>query len=449
MHGSGDTIVAIATAAGRGGVGIIRVSGPRAHAIAAQFSKKKLVPRLATFGKFRDANGEIIDDGLLLFFPAPNSFTGEAVLELQVHGSPIALNQLLNRCVELGARLAQPGEFSQRAFLNHKIDLTQAEAIADLISAQTVGAARAAVRSLQGEFSSRVASLQQKLIHLRVYIEAALDFPEEEIDFLADPQILQQASALEKELEQVSLAARCGQRLRDGLHLVILGQPNAGKSSLLNALAGHDRAIVTAQAGTTRDVLREALDFDGLPVQIVDTAGIRDTFDPIEREGVRRALAELEHADHALLLVDACRPNDIDSLREKIPASMNHTTVYNKCDLLSAAQISELKKTALNDSVFISAKMGSGLDALRSHIRNLAGISASLDGTFSARTRHLIALERTTNFVNSAKRALSSRQAELAADDLRRAQDALSEITGEHTADDLLGAIFGSFCIGK
>ena len=442
-----DTIAAIASAPGAAGVGVLRVSGSLVPAIAQTMLGRAPRPRHAHFATFRDAQGEPIDHGLLLHFPAPASYTGEHVLELQGHGSAVLLDALLRRVCELGARLARPGEFTERAFLNGKLDLAQAEAVADLIAARSQAGARAALRSMEGVFSQRVDALLQALIALRVHIEAAFDFPEEEIDFLADPAIAQQLDGLRAELAELLREAQRGLRLNDGLRVAIVGRPNAGKSSLLNALAGSERAIVTSIAGTTRDVLRESVALDGVALELADTAGLRDTDDEVEREGVRRAHGELARADAALLVTDAEHATADLALFDALPAGTERVVLVNKIDLACAAAHSETR-----DGIrwlWASAKTGAGLDALREHLKQLAG-AGSGEGVFSARRRHVLALEAVHGHLDHTAHALASTRAgELAAEELRQAQHALGEITGTYTSDDLLGAIFGSFCIGK
>ena len=473
------TIAAIATPAGRGGIGVVRVSGPLALEMATRFLGKSAKPRFAHRCRFRDRQGELIDDGLLLAFAGPKSFTGEDVIELQAHGSPVVLARLLRRCIELGARQALPGEFSERAYLNDKLDLAQAEAVADLIAAGSESAARAAMRSLDGEFSRRVDALARQLIELRVYIEAAIDFPEEEIDFLRTDEVRTRFAAIELTLHELLEGARRGQRLRDGLHVVILGAPNVGKSSLLNALAGHDRAIVTAIPGTTRDLLREPIDVDGLPLTIVDTAGLRDTLDEVEMEGIARAEREAGRADLVLWVVgpesrdaglgtrDPEGHGSPDSslrmsgqetfdttpiaapgsgLGSRVPGPVLH--VHNKLDLTGGEPRTEHRADGVH--VFLSAKTGAGLDLLRRALLDHAGLGEGSGGDFSARARHVDALERTREQLASARaHALELGQGELAAEDLRLAHEALGEIVGRYRSDDLLGAIFSSFCIGK
>ncbi|AIF46367.1 tRNA uridine-5-carboxymethylaminomethyl(34) synthesis GTPase MnmE [Dyella japonica] len=442
-----DTIAAIASAPGAAGVGVLRVSGPAVPGIAAELLGRDPDPRRAHFTAFRERQGELIDRGLLLYFPAPASYTGEHVLELQGHGSPVLLDALLRRVCAMGARLARPGEFTERAFLNGKLDLAQAEAVADLIAARSQAGARAALQSMEGAFSRKVHDLLQALIALRVHIEAAIDFPEEEIDFLADPAIMQQLEALRAQLADLLREAQRGVRLNDGLRVAIIGRPNAGKSSLLNALAGSDRAIVTDIAGTTRDVLRESLNLDGIALELADTAGLRETDDPVEREGVRRAHGELARADVALLVTDAQHAEHDLALLGDLPPSVERIVLVNKIDLDSHAARYEVRSDAI--WVWASAKTGAGLDALRDHLKQLAG-AGSGEGAFSARRRHVLALEQVAAHLGLADEVLrATRAGELAAEELRQAQHALGEITGTYTSDDLLGAIFSSFCIGK
>ncbi len=442
-----DTIAAIATAAGPGGVGIIRISGAKTREIAQAFYARAIRHRHAHFSSFRDADGVEIDHGLLLFFQAPHSFTGEDVLELQVHGSPIALNMLLRRCFQLGARHARAGEFTERAFLNHKLDLAQAEAVADLITAQSEAAATAAVRSLDGEFSRHIEHILRELTELRTYIEALIDFPDEEIDFSQDAQITRRSARLTALLSVVAAKAQFGVRLRDGLYVVIIGPPNAGKSSLLNALAQSDRAIVTAIAGTTRDVLREQITLNGVPVTLVDTAGLRDSADAIEAEGIRRAHTEIMRADLALVLIGADQVEfAFTELEASLPDSLKRLRVLNKSDLALAGQ----RKKHSGDLHAISTKTGAGLAELCSAILQHTGSNRDTStGSFSARARHVQALAAVQQHLAIAQSWLAAGHAELAAEELRLAQNTLSEITGAFTADDLLGKIFSSFCIGK
>ena len=451
-----ETIAAIATAQGRGGVGIVRISGPLASTAAQAITARALTPRYAHYGPFRDAEGEVIDEGLALYFPGPNSFTGEDVLELQGHGGPVVLDMLLQRCVQLGCRLARPGEFSERAFLNDKLDLAQAEAIADLIEASSAQAARNALRSLQGAFSLRVNDLTEKLISLRIYVEAAIDFPEEEIDFLADGHVLAMVDKVRAELSTVLKEAGQGALLRDGMNVVIAGRPNAGKSSLLNLLAGREAAIVTDIAGTTRDVLREHIHIDGMPLHVVDTAGLRDTEDHVEKIGVERALKAIGEADRVLLVVDATAPEADDPFAlwpeflEQRPDPAKVTLIRNKADL-SAEPISMTTSVDGHVTISLSAKTeGAGLELLREHLKACMGYEQTAESSFSARRRHLEALRQACGYLDHGREQLTLAGAgELLAEDLRHAQQALGEITGAFSSDDLLGRIFSSFCIGK
>jgi tRNA modification GTPase len=448
MVTAGDTIAALATPAGAGGVGVLRVSGPRAARIAEQILGHAPRPRYAHYTPLRDAEGAILDRGLVLFFPHPNSYTGEHVLELHAHGSPVVLKLLLERLYQMGARPARPGEFSERAFLNGKIDLTQAEAVADLIASRSEAAARAAMRSLDGEFSQAVRRLLEGLVQLRVHIEAAMDFAEEEIDFLADPQLLAELSDLRQSVARLLLDARRGLLLRDGLHAVIIGRPNVGKSSVLNALARSDRAIVTPLPGTTRDILREELAFDDIALTLVDTAGLRDSDDLIEREGMRRALAELARADVVLLITDSMHVADDRSLLDNAPQRATRIIVHNKIDLVGNLPKHEM--VADETRLWISALTGDGLDLLRHELKRLAGHADGGDGSHSARARHVTALVTVSEHLAGAERALVSTKAgELAAEELRAAQRELGSLTGDFSSDDLLGAIFANFCVGK
>ncbi|APE30888.1 tRNA uridine-5-carboxymethylaminomethyl(34) synthesis GTPase MnmE [Halomonas aestuarii] len=448
-----DTITALATPPGRGGVGIIRVSGPACETIAEAVLGHCPAPRQAHYGPFRGAR-EVIDEGIALFFTGPHSFTGEDVLELQGHGGPVIMDLLLERCVQLGARLARPGEFSERAFLNDKLDLAQAEAIADLIEASSRGAAENALRSLQGEFSRRVETLVQRLIELRMYVEAAIDFPEEEIDFLADGHVAGKLAGIQSDLAEVRAAAGQGALMREGMSVVIAGRPNAGKSSLLNALTEQDTAIVTDIEGTTRDVLREHIHLDGMPLHVIDTAGLRDTPDAVEKIGVARAWEEIEKADRVLLMVDAATTDAIDPMaiwpefvaRLQDPSRL--TLVRNKID--ASHESPGLDTSTERPVIRLSAKSGAGVDSLKEHLKSVMGFAATTEGRFSARRRHLDALDRADSALRNGEAQLAGHGAgELLAEDLRDAQQALGEITGEFSADDLLGEIFGSFCIGK
>jgi tRNA modification GTPase len=449
-----DTIAAIATATGRGGVGIIRVSGKNVLSIAQSIVKNSLKPRQAHYCDFYSADNQIIDQGLAIFFPNPHSFTGEDVLELQGHGGPVVLDMLLNTVLKLGARLAKPGEFSERAFLNDKIDLAQAEAIADLIDASTEQAARNALHSLQGVFSKRIHELVEALIQLRIYVEAAIDFPEEEIDFLTDGKIQKDLLDIETQLTKIFQEAKQGTLVRDGMRLVIAGKPNAGKSSLLNALSGRDSAIVTPIAGTTRDVLREHIHIDGMPLHIADTAGLRESPDQVEQIGIERAWQEIEQADRILLVVDA-NQNSITDIDYLWPESVNKIDkskiilIRNKVDL-SQENTGIIKTKNGQEHINISAKHHHGIDDLRSYLKSIMGFQQTNESGFTARRRHLDALQRAYDFIQQGKIQLKTYAAgELLAEDLRQAQNALSEITGEFTPDDLLGRIFSSFCIGK
>ena len=444
-----DTIAAVATPPGRGGVGIVRISGPDVPALAQALLGKLPPPRHARLQVFRDAGRRAIDEGLALYFPAPHSFTGEPVLELHGHGGPVVMGLLLARVLELGARAARPGEFSERAFLNDKLDLAQAEALADLIDSGTAEAARAALRSLAGEFSDRIRGLVEALIELRMYVEAAIDFPEEEIDFLGDGEVQRRLARLEDAFDAVAAKARQGRLLREGMTLVIAGRPNAGKSSLLNVLAGHDAAIVTAIPGTTRDVLREHIQIDGMPLHVIDTAGLHDSADLIEQEGIRRAWREIENADRVLLVIDdevGLAAAD-QAILAQLPAALPHTLVYNKIDLTHRAPEREEHPQA---EIALSAHSGAGLDLLREHLKTCMGYTGETQDGFIARRRHLDALARARAHLDTGKTVLLRDQAgELLAEELRRAQQALGEITGEVSSDELLGRIFSSFCIGK
>jgi tRNA modification GTPase len=443
--------VAAATPPGRGGVGVVRVSGPRTPEIAATLVGELPVARHATLAQFLDATGDPIDVGLALFFPAPQSYTGEHVFELQGHGGPVIVEALVDRCVQLGARRARPGEFTERAFLNGKIDLAQAEAVADLIDAGSRDAARAAMRSLQGEFSSMVEGLTDALIDLRTYVEAAIDFPEEEVDFLGDEELHERLATVRGHFDGVAAAAGQGRLLRDGMTVVLAGRPNSGKSSLLNRLAGYDAAIVTAIPGTTRDILRERIDIDGLPLHVLDTAGLRDSDDVVEREGVRRASAEMSRADRVLFVIDTSDDplgKAFDEERARLPDDVPVTLVFNKIDLGSGVPLADTWSGP--PRINVSAVSGTGLDLLRSHLKDCVSFQTAGSGSVSARRRHMEALARARECVESAARQLEqSRAGELVAEDLRAAQRALDEITGVFTAEDLLGRIFGSFCIGK
>lgn len=444
-----DTIAAIATPPGKGGIGIVRISGPRVPDIIQALFQKQLPPRRAELLPFRNAEGQILDRGIALFFQAPNSYTGEDVLELQGHGGPVVLNMLLQHILQLGARLARPGEFTERAFLNDKMDLTQAEAVIDLIESSSEQGVKAAARSLEGAFSSAVQRLLGSLIQLRMYIEAALDFPEEEIDFLSDRQLHENLASLRKDVENVLTSAHQGRLLKEGLNVVILGRPNAGKSSLLNRLAGRDSAIVTEIAGTTRDVLREHIHLDGLPLHIIDTAGLRESGDLIEQEGVKRAWQEVGKADRVLLLVDnrlGIGPEE-EKVLERIPASLPVDIIHNKLDL--TAETPFIRNAPRGVEVGLSVKTGEGWQLLIEHLKQSVGFEQTAENQYSARSRHIDAIKAVKKHIEEAHQQLAGGAGELAAEEMRLAQEALSRVTGEFSSDDLLGEIFSSFCIGK
>jgi tRNA modification GTPase len=457
-------IAAIATAPGRGAVGIVRVSGASVASVIESVCGRALKPREATYLPFRAADGSAIDQGLAIHFPAPNSFTGEDVLELHAHGGTVVLQLLLARCLEAGAaiglRVAEPGEFTERAFLNDKIDLAQAEAIADLIDASTEAAARSASRSLSGEFSDEIHALREALIQLRMLVEATLDFPEEEIDFLEQSNARGQLDALVRTLAGVMQRARQGALLREGIKVVIAGQPNAGKSSLLNALAGAELAIVTPIPGTTRDVVSQTIQIEGVPLHVIDTAGLRESDDHVEKIGIERAWGQIESADAVLFLRDLTRAQKPDyvagdaviarTLAERLPASVPVIEVWNKADIAGPHPSLPLAADAAKDALPLSAKTGAGLDGLRRKLLEVAGWQAAPEGVYIARERHVQALRRVDEHLAEARAHLAHAQAlELLAEELRLAQNALNEITGEFTSDDLLGVIFSSFCIGK
>ncbi|TDR14149.1 tRNA uridine-5-carboxymethylaminomethyl(34) synthesis GTPase MnmE [Marinomonas communis] len=449
-----DTIVAQATAPGRGGVGIVRLSGAKSLEIAKTIIGFEPTPRHAHYVPFKDTEGEQLDMGIALYFPGPNSFTGEDVFELQGHGGPVIIDMLLSRCMALGARLARPGEFSERAFLNDKMDLTQAEAIADLIDSSSEQAAKCALRSLQGAFSKRIDELVEALIHLRIYVEAAIDFPEEEIDFIGDGKVAADLEDIRNKLHGVMKEANQGALLREGMSVVIAGRPNAGKSSLLNALSGKESAIVTSIEGTTRDVLREHIHIDGMPLHIIDTAGLRDSPDEVERIGIQRAWEEIHKADRILLMVDSQSvdsndPNEIwPEFMGQLKSRDHLTLVRNKVDLTQ-------ENTGYEDInglpvISLSAKTNDGVEALKTHLKSIMGFDSTTEGGFIARRRHIEALQKANRFLDAGFEQLHGYGAgELLAEDLKEAQEALSEITGAFTSDDLLGRIFGSFCIGK
>lgn len=450
-----DTIAAVATAAGRAGVGIVRISGPKARSLARKLLRFDPRPRHAHFAVFHALDGQELDQGIALFFPAPNSFTGEDVLELQGHGGPVILDLLLANALHAGARMARPGEFSERAFLNDKLDLAQAEAIADLIDSSSEQAARCALRSLQGEFSRQVEALVEALTRLRIYVEAAIDFPEEEIDFLADGKVAADLTGIRARLDSLLAGARQGTLMQEGMNVVIAGRPNAGKSSLLNALAGREAAIVTAVEGTTRDVLRERIHIDGMPLHIIDTAGLRESSDEVERIGIERAWQEIRQADRILLLADASlTPADESEALwpefvHQLPARAPITVIRNKIDL-TGETVGQTANPHGEPVIRLSAQDHRGLEALRDHLKACMGYQPEGEGGFTARRRHLEALEKARDFLLQGAQQLDGMGAgELLAEDLRAAQEVLGEITGAISSDELLGRIFSSFCIGK
>ena len=445
-----DTIAAQATPSGKGGIGVIRVSGTHVKTISEGIIGSLPIARIAKFTKFTDGDQVAIDQGLALYFPAPNSFTGEDVLELQGHGGPVVMNLLLTRVIELGARLARPGEFSERAFLNNKMDLSQAEAVADLIESASTQAARSAMRSLSGEFAKRVNDITESLIASRVYIEAAMDFPEEEIDFLKDSRIVEDLECLQGKLSDLLRQAGQGALLREGVNLVFAGRPNAGKSSLMNRLTGKETSIVTDIAGTTRDVIDEHVHMDGIPVRLVDTAGLRDSEDILEKEGVRRAVNEITDADYILVVVDLfAHRNDLAShvseLMASLPDEIKKLVVLSKSDLCDP-----MEDNLAIEHITVSAKTGEGINLLKQRLKSGIGYDPGSEGTFMARTRHLHALQQTILSLESGLSGFKVNKAgELLAEELRYCQRSLGEITGEFTSDDLLGKIFSSFCVGK
>lgn len=450
-----DTIVAQATPPGRGGVGIVRISGPLARQVAQQLLGKLPQPRVADYCSFLNSDGSELDQGIALFFNNPNSFTGEDVLELQGHGGPIIVDMLIKRILQIdGIRTARPGEFSERAFVNDKIDLAQAEAIADLIDATSEQAAKSAVQSMKGEFSNHINALVEALIRLRIYVEAAIDFPEEEIDFLSDGKVLNDLNAIIEHIATLSRQARQGSLLREGMRVVIAGRPNAGKSSLLNALSGQDLAIVTDIAGTTRDVLREHIHIDGMPLHIIDTAGLRESPDKIEQIGIERAWQEINQADRILFMVDSTETNHSDPHKiwpefvNKLPSGIGLSVIRNKADISGDIAGESVDN---NYPIFnISAKTGAGVVELKAHLKECMGYQSVTEGSFMARRRHIEAIEHATRHIDIGKEQLVGFNAgELLAEELRIAQNYLSEITGEFTPDDLLSRIFTSFCIGK
>lgn len=443
-----DTIAAIATPPGQGGVGIVRVSGTQVISIAKAILGHCPQPRIAEYLSFNDDTGSVIDKGIALYFKQPNSFTGEDVLELHGHGGQVVLDLLLQQTIKHGARIARAGEFSERAFLNEKIDLAQAEAIADLIAAESEDAARAAIRSLKGEFSASIHTLVEQLIQLRMYVEAALDFPEEEIDFLADKAVSEKLYAINSQVTSVFESAKQGCLLKEGMTVVIAGKPNAGKSSLLNQLAQSETAIVTDIPGTTRDVLREHIQIDGLPLHVIDTAGLRESEDVIEQEGVKRAWKEIEKCDRLLYVIDSqtkeALPEDIN---KQIPEATGISVVFNKTDL--SGEENRVVEKDNKTEIYLSASSGEGIDLLRRHLKQCMGYERHSEGQFIARRRHITALNNASNYLKKASQCLKNNTGELLAEELKLAQNELSSITGEFSSEDLLGRIFADFCIGK
>lgn len=444
----GGTIVALATPPGRAGVAIIRMSGKAAYEIASKLSQQvHFEPRVATYTTISKPLGELIDKTIVIYFKAPHSFTGEDIIEIHAHGAPVLLDSIIQECICQGARLAEPGEFSERAFLNGKMDLAQAEAIADLIASHSLTAAKMALRTLQGDFSNYIKKLSQDIIQLRLFVEAAIDFPEEEIDFFSDGKVSASLAGLITTLEEVKATAKQGALMREGLSIVIAGKPNAGKSTLINHLAGREVAIVTEVAGTTRDVMREYITIDDLPVHIIDTAGLRESNDVVEKEGIRRAWLEVEQADCILLITDINDLSDADNLgttiEERVVKNVPIIRIFNKIDMQNKRPEQE------GNSIYLSAKTGIGIDLLKNAIKSAVGFQAT-EGKFLARRRHLLALDKANTYLLAGKTQLMTTKAfELLAEDLRLAHLALCEITGEFSSDDLLGEIFSSFCIGK
>ena len=447
VNNKADTIAAIATASGSGGIGVVRVSGPAAQSIATEVLGHCPKPRFAAYLPFLDADGQLIDRGIAIYYAAPNSYTGEDVLELQAHGGPALMQILLSHCLSLGARQAAPGEFTRRAYLNDKMDLAQAEAVADVINAATTEAAKSAMRSLSGEFSNRINQLLTRLIELRMYVEACLDFPEEEIDFITQGNVEQKIKDIVIALQKIYGEAKQGNLLREGMTVVLVGQPNVGKSSLINQLAAEEVAIVTSIAGTTRDTIKSSIQINGIPLHVVDTAGLRETEDEIERFGIARTWRALENANIALLLVDATHGiTEMEkSIIERLPKDLPKIWVHNKIDLSSKSPSAEVLAQELH--IYLSAKTGTGIDLLREHLLKLIGWQSTSEGVFMARTRHLEAIKQVEQFLLTGLAAIG--QSEIVAENLRMAQEALNSITGEFTPDDLLGEIFSKFCIGK
>ena len=442
-----DTIAAIATASGAGGIGVVRVSGPLSQAIANRILGHCPAPRHAAYLPFLDENQQLIDRGIAIFYPNPNSYTGEDVLELQAHGGTALMQLILARCIALGARQAEPGEFTRRAYLNDKMDLAQAEAVADVINASTIEAARSAVRSLSGEFSNSINQVLAKLVNLRMYVEACLDFPDEEIDFITQGKVSEKLAEVARELNTVFAKAKQGSLLREGIHVVLIGQPNVGKSSLMNALAGEEVAIVTAIAGTTRDTIKSAIQIKGVPLHIIDTAGLRETDDEVEKFGILRTWRATETADIALLLIDTAHGiTEVEkSILDRLPQEIAKIWVHNKIDV--SRETPEIREMDSETHIYLSAKTGQGLDLLKTQLLKQVGYQAIGEGAFMARARHLQALTQVNQHLQNASLQINS--AELVAEELRLAQESLSNITGEFTPDDLLGEIFSKFCIGK
>jgi len=447
MLNPNDTIAAIATASGAGGIGVVRVSGPLSRYIATQILSACPAPRHAAYLPFYDEHKQLIDRGIAIYYQNPHSYTGEDVLELQAHGGTALMQLLLARCVQLGARQAEPGEFTKRAYLNDKIDLAQAEAVADVISATTVEAARSAMRSLSGEFSNSVNTVLAKLINLRIYVEACLDFPEEEIDFITQGNVAAKLAAITLELKSVFSKAKQGSLLREGMHIVLVGQPNVGKSSLMNQLSGEEVAIVTPIAGTTRDSIKSLIQINGLPLHIIDTAGLRDTEDEVEKIGIARTYQALQNAQVALLLVDVAHGiGETEKIvLNRLPQEISKIWVHNKID--ATQETAKIIEIAGEIHIYLSAKTGGGISILKQHLLNIAGYQQNAEGVFMARARHLSALTQVENHLTHAAAQINA--AELVAEELKLAQEALSSITGEFTPDDLLGEIFSKFCIGK
>ncbi|MDA9211001.1 tRNA uridine-5-carboxymethylaminomethyl(34) synthesis GTPase MnmE [Methylophilaceae bacterium] len=450
MLNASKTIAAISTAAGAGGIGVIRISGPLALKIGKKISGGELLPRIANFKSFKDLNGSLIDQGLILFFPAPNSFTGEDIIELQCHGGRVVTQSILNFCIKNGANLAEPGEFTKRAFLNNKIDLAQAESVADLINASTEEAALSAANSLSGKFSIEINNLLKHLIEIRMYVEGSLDFPEEDIDFIKEGHVEDMLEHLSYTMINIMNAASQGQLLRDGISLVLVGQPNVGKSSLLNQLSGEDKAIVTDIPGTTRDAITIDINLNGIPLNLIDTAGLRETDDPIEKFGIDKTWLSLERGHIALFLVDVGKGiTDYEkSIVNRFPKEMKRIWIYNKIDLIKTkAKVEQINNDQI---VYMSAKTGEGLSLLKKVILNTVGFEGNVEGNqskFMARKRHLEALEKVHQSIQRAQLNITS--PELIAEELTIAQQCLSSITGSFTSDDLLGEIFSKFCIGK